>query len=94
LVESDTPIWLQIIKTRTLHHVSSGYQPCHNPVDLTTKANLCCESKNTTKNKIKCNSIEVIIADEWLSTRSWGLANRKMTSVNGQNNLSKTQTLT
>ena len=42
---------------------TSGYQPCHNPVDLAEKANPCCESKNTTKNKIKCNSSEVTIAD-------------------------------
>jgi hypothetical protein len=48
----------------TWHHVSSGYQLCHNPVDLTMKANLCCESKNISKNKIKHNSIEVTIVDE------------------------------
>jgi hypothetical protein len=45
-------------------------------IDLTMKANPSWESKNTIKNKIKRNSIEVTIADEWLSTRSWGLANR------------------
>jgi hypothetical protein len=33
-------------------------------VDLAMKANPYCESKNTSKNKIKHNSIEVIIADE------------------------------
>ena len=47
----------------TLAPVSSGYQPCHNPVDLAKKANPCCESKNTSKNKIKRNSIEVTIVD-------------------------------
>jgi len=30
--------------------ISSSYQPCHNPVDLTKKS--CCKSKNTSKNKI------------------------------------------
>jgi hypothetical protein len=65
--ESDTPIRLQITKTQTLqpyHHVSSSYQPYHNLVDLAKKANPCCESKNTSKNKIKRNLIEVTIADE------------------------------
>jgi hypothetical protein len=32
-------------------------------VDLTMKANPCCKLKNTSKNKIKYNSIEVTIAD-------------------------------
>jgi hypothetical protein len=33
-------------------------------VDLAKKANPYCKSKNTSKNKIKCNSMEVTIADE------------------------------
>jgi hypothetical protein len=57
------------------------------------KANPYYELKNTSKNKIKCNLIEVTIADEWLIPRSWGLANRKTATVNAQNNLRKTQTL-
>ena len=40
-----------------------SYQPCHNLVDLIEKANNCCESKNTSKNKITCNSSIVTIAD-------------------------------
>jgi hypothetical protein len=57
------------------------------------KANPYCELKNTSKNKIKYNLIEVTIADEWLSPRSWGLANQKTATINAQNNLRKTQTL-
>jgi hypothetical protein len=58
-------IWYQIKNPNpaTLAHVSSSYQLCHILVDLTKKANPYGELKNTRKNKIKCNSSVVTIAN-------------------------------
>lgn len=51
------------------------------------------ESNNTCNNSKERNSNEVIIADVWISTRSKGVTNRRMVTVQWQINLRKSQTL-
>jgi hypothetical protein len=51
------------------------------PLDLAKKANLYRESNNTSKNKVKCNSIEETICRYMIKISTWSFTNQKAATV-------------